>query len=159
MCHSLPASGIKRENMQRSAKASSLKLHVFIKSVDKAARVQDRAALSGLAHVNKMVFYSIALRQRKDIRRKKNEWMNKQTKKNKLSALRDTKIERQRRMGCFRGDRYYNIFPQCFILFSRRKLVLILTKLNWACSTRQNNSNNMARHFSHRLSSFLTSKW
>ena len=69
MRHSLPASGIKRENMQRSAKASSLKLHVFIKSVDKAA--QDRAALSGLAHVNKMVFYSIALRQRKDIRRKK----------------------------------------------------------------------------------------
>ena len=81
MRHNLPASGIKRENMQRSAKASSLKLHVFIKSVDKAARVQDRAALSGLAHVNKMVFYSIALRQRKDIRRKKNEWMNKQTKK------------------------------------------------------------------------------
>ena len=73
MRHNLPASGIKRENMQRSAKASSLKLHVFIKSVDKAARVQDRAALSGLAHVNKMVFYSIALRQRKDIRRKKNE--------------------------------------------------------------------------------------
>ena len=81
MRHNLPASGIKRENMQRSAKASSLKFHVFIKSVDKAARVQDRAALSGLAHVNKMVFYSIALRQRKDIRRKKNEWMNKQTKK------------------------------------------------------------------------------
>ena len=79
MCHSLPASGIKRENMQRSAKASSLKLHVFIKSVDKAARVQDRAALSGLAHVNKMVFYSIALRQRKDIRRKK--LMNEQTNK------------------------------------------------------------------------------
>ena len=71
MHHNLPASGIKRENMQRSAKASSLKLHVFIKSVDKAARVQDRAALSGLAHVNKIVFYSIALRQRKDIRRKK----------------------------------------------------------------------------------------
>ena len=73
MRHNLPASGIKRENMQRSAKASSLKFHVFLKSVDKAARVQDRAALSGLAHVNKMVFYSIALRQRKDIRRKKNE--------------------------------------------------------------------------------------
>ena len=71
MRHNLPASGIKRENMQRSAKASSLKFHVFLKSVDKAARVQDRAALSGLAHVNKMVFYSIALRQRKDIRRKK----------------------------------------------------------------------------------------
>ena len=82
MRHNLPASGIKRENMQRSAKASSLKLHVFIKSVDKAARVQDRAVLSGLAHVNKMVFYSIALRQRKDIRRKKmNEWTNKKINK------------------------------------------------------------------------------
>ena len=36
--------------MQRSAKASSLKFQVFLKSVDKAARMQNRAALSGLAH-------------------------------------------------------------------------------------------------------------
>ena len=35
--------------MQRSAKASSLKFQVFLKSVDKA-RMQNRAALSGLAH-------------------------------------------------------------------------------------------------------------
>ena len=80
MRHNLPASGIKRENMQRSAKASSLKFHVFLKSVDKAARVQDRAALSGLAYVSIMVFYSIALRERQDIRKKK-EKMNEQTNK------------------------------------------------------------------------------
>ena len=54
MHHNLPASGIKRENMQRSAKASSLKIHVFGKSVDKAVRVQNRAALSGLAHVDRL---------------------------------------------------------------------------------------------------------
>ena len=72
MRHNLPASGIKRENMQRPAKASSLKFHVFLKSVDKAARMQDRAALSGLAYVSIMVFYSIALRERQDIRKKKN---------------------------------------------------------------------------------------
>ena len=71
MRHNLPASGIKRENMQRSAKASSLKFHVFLKSVDKATRVQNRAALSGLAYVSIMVFYSIALRERQDIRKKK----------------------------------------------------------------------------------------
>ena len=71
MRHNLPASGIKRENMQRSAKASLLKFHVFLKSVDKAARVQNRAALSGLAYVSIMVFYSIALRERQDIRKKK----------------------------------------------------------------------------------------
>ena len=53
MRHNLPASGIKRENMQRSAKASSLKFHVFSKSVDKAARVQNQEALSGLAHVDR----------------------------------------------------------------------------------------------------------
>ena len=82
MRHNLPASGIKRENMQRSAKASSLKFHVFLKSVDKAARVQNRAALSGLAYVSIMVFYSITLRERQDIRKKKkinknkNEWTN-----------------------------------------------------------------------------------
>ena len=80
MRHNLPASGIKRENMQRSAKASSLKFHVFLKSVDKAARMQDRAALSGLAYVSIMVFYSITLRERQDIRKKKkkkkNEWTN-----------------------------------------------------------------------------------
>ena len=70
MRHNLPASGIKRENMQRPAKASSLKFHVFFKSVDKAALVQDRAALSGLAYVSIMVFYSIALRERQDIRKK-----------------------------------------------------------------------------------------
>ena len=69
MRHNLPASGIKRENMQRSA--SSLKFHVFLKSVDKAARVQNRAALSGLAYVSIMVFYSITLRERQDIRKKK----------------------------------------------------------------------------------------
>ena len=80
MRHNLPASGIKRENMQRSAKASSLKFHVFLKSVDKAARVQNRAALSGLAYVSIMVFYSIALRERQDIRKKK-EKMNEQTNK------------------------------------------------------------------------------
>ena len=80
MRHNLPASGIKRENMQRSAKASSLKFHVFLKSVDKAARVQDREALSGLAYVSIMVFYSIALRERQDIRKKK-EKMNEQTNK------------------------------------------------------------------------------
>ena len=79
MRHNLPASGIKRENMQRSAKASSLKFHVFLKSVDKAARVQNRAALSGLAYVSIMVFYSIALRERQDIRKKKR--MNEQTNK------------------------------------------------------------------------------
>ena len=79
MRHNLPASGIKRENMQRSAKASSLKFHVFLKSVDKAARVQNRAALSGLAYVSIMVFYSIKLRERKDIRKKKK--MNEQTNK------------------------------------------------------------------------------
>ena len=78
MRHNLPASGIKRENMQRPAKASSLKFHVFLKSVDKVARVQDRAALSRLAYVSIMVFYSIALRERQDIRKKKkNEWTNK----------------------------------------------------------------------------------
>ena len=71
MRHNLPASGIKRENMQRSAKASSLKFHVFLKSVDKAAREQNRAALSGLAYVSIMVFYSITLRERQDIRKKK----------------------------------------------------------------------------------------
>ena len=80
MRHNLPASGIKRENMQRSAKASSLKFHVFLKSVDKAARVQNRAALSRLAYVSIMVFYSITLRERQDIRKKKkkkkNEWTN-----------------------------------------------------------------------------------
>ena len=80
MRHNLPASGIKKENMQRSAKASSLKFHVFLKSVDKAARVQNRAALSGLAYVSIMVFYSITLRERQDIRKKKmkkkNEWTN-----------------------------------------------------------------------------------
>ena len=70
MRHNLPASGIKRENMQRPAKASSLKFHVFLKSVDKAARVQNRAALSGLAYVSIMVFYSITLRERQDIRKK-----------------------------------------------------------------------------------------
>ena len=80
MRHNLPASGIKRENMQRPAKASSLKFHVFLKSVDKAARMQDRAALSGLAYVSIMVFYSIALRERQDIRKKK-EKMNEQTNK------------------------------------------------------------------------------
>ena len=80
MRHNLPASGIKRENMQRSAKVSSLKFHVFLKSVDKAARVQNRAALSGLAYVSIMVFYSIALRERQDIRKKK-EKMNEQTNK------------------------------------------------------------------------------
>ena len=80
MRHNLPASGIKRENMQRSAKASSLKFHVFLKSVDKAARVQNRAALSGLAYVSIMVFYSIALRERQDIRKKK-EKMNEQINK------------------------------------------------------------------------------
>ena len=79
MRHNLPASGIKRENMQRPAKASSLKFHVFLKSVDKAARVQNRAALSGLAYVSIMVFYSIKLRERKDIRKKKK--MNEQTNK------------------------------------------------------------------------------
>ena len=71
MRHNLPASGIKRENMQRPAKASSLKFHVFLKSVDKAARMQDRAALSGLAYVSIMVFYSITLGERQDIRKKK----------------------------------------------------------------------------------------
>ena len=80
MRHNLPASGIKRENMQRPAKASSLKFHVFLKSVDKAARVQNRAALSRLAYVSIMVFYSITLRERQDIRKKKkkkkNEWTN-----------------------------------------------------------------------------------
>ena len=80
MRHNLPASGIKKENMQRSAKASSLKFHVFLKSVDKAARVQNRAALSGLAYVSIMVFYSITLRERQDVRKKKkkkeNEWTN-----------------------------------------------------------------------------------
>ena len=80
MRHNLPASGIKRENMQRSAKASSLKFHVFSKSVDKAARVQNRAALSGLAYVSIMVFYSIALRERQDIRKKK-KIMNEETNK------------------------------------------------------------------------------
>ena len=80
MRHNLPASGIKRENMQRPAKASSLKFHVFLKSVDKAARMQDRAALSGLAYVSIMVFYSIALRERQDIRKKK-KIMNEQTNK------------------------------------------------------------------------------
>ena len=80
MRHNLPASGIKRENMQRSAKASSLKFHVFLKSVDKAARVQNRAALSGLAYVSIMVFYSIALRERQDIRKKK-KIMNEETNK------------------------------------------------------------------------------
>ena len=79
MRHNLPASGIKRENMQRPAKASSLKFHVFLKSVDKVARVQDRAALSRLAYVSIMVFYSIALRERQDIRKKKR--MNEQTNK------------------------------------------------------------------------------
>ena len=79
MRHNLPASGIKRENMQRSAKASSLKFHVFLKSVDKAARVQNRAALSRLAYVSIMVFYSIALRERQDIRKKKR--MDEQTNK------------------------------------------------------------------------------
>ena len=73
MRHNLPASGIKRENMQRPAKASSLKFHVFLKSVDKAARVQNRAALSRLAYVSIMVFYSITLRERQDIRQKKKE--------------------------------------------------------------------------------------
>ena len=73
MRHNLPASGIKKENMQRSAKASSLKFHVFLKSVDKAARVQNRAALSGLAYVSIMVFYSITLRERQDVRKKKKE--------------------------------------------------------------------------------------
>ena len=80
MRHNLPASGIKRENMQRPAKASSLKFHVFLKSVDKAARMQDRAALSGLAYVSIMVFYSIALRERQDIRKKK-KLMNEETNK------------------------------------------------------------------------------
>ena len=80
MRHNLPASGIKRENMQRPAKASSLKFHVFLKSVDKAARVQNRAALSGLAYVSIMVFYSIALRERQDIRKKK-KIMNEETNK------------------------------------------------------------------------------
>ena len=80
MRHNLPASGIKRENMQRPAKASSLKFHVFLKSVYKAARVQDRAALSRLAYVSIMVFYSIALRERQDIRKKKKR-MNEQTNK------------------------------------------------------------------------------
>ena len=80
MRHNLPASGIKRENMQRSAKASSLKFHVFLKSVDKAARMQNRAALSGLAYVSIMVFYSIALRERQDIRKKK-KIMNEETNK------------------------------------------------------------------------------
>ena len=80
MRHNLPASGIKRENMQRPAKASSLKFHVFLKSVDKAARMQDRAALSGLAYVSIMVFYSIALRERQDIRKKK-KIMNEETNK------------------------------------------------------------------------------
>ena len=80
MRHNLPASGIKKENMQRSAKASSLKFHVFLKSVDKAARVQNRAALSGLAYVSIMVFYSIALRERQDIRKKK-KIMNEETNK------------------------------------------------------------------------------
>ena len=79
MRHNLPASGIKRENMQRPAKASSLKFHVFLKSVDKVARVQDRAALSRLAYVSIMVFYSIALRERQDIRKKKR--MDEQTNK------------------------------------------------------------------------------
>ena len=79
MRHNLPASGIKRENMQRPAKASSLKFHVFLKSVDKVARVQDRAPLSRLAYVSIMVFYSIALRERQDIRKKKR--MNEQTNK------------------------------------------------------------------------------
>ena len=84
MRHNLPASGIKRENMQRPAKASSLKFHVFLKSVDKAARMQDRAALSGLAYVSIMVFYSITLRERQDIRKKKKKkekWMNKRINK------------------------------------------------------------------------------
>ena len=83
MRHNLPASGIKRENMQRSAKASSLKFHVFLKSVDKAAREQNRAALSGLAYVSIMVFYSITLRERQDIRKKKKRKrkMNEQTNK------------------------------------------------------------------------------
>ena len=84
MRHNLPASGIKRENMQRPAKASSLKFHVFLKSVDKAARVQNRAALSGLAYVSIMVFYSITLRERQDVRKKKKEkgkWMNKRINK------------------------------------------------------------------------------
>ena len=83
MRHNLPASGIKRENMQRPAKASSLKFHVFLKSVDKAARMQNRAALSGLAYVSIMVFYSITLRERQDIRKKKKRKrkMNEQTNK------------------------------------------------------------------------------
>ena len=83
MRHNLPASGIKRENMQRSAKASSLKFHVYLKSVDKAARVQNRAALFGLAYVSIMVFYSITLRKRQDIRKKKKKKrkMNEQTNK------------------------------------------------------------------------------
>ena len=51
MRHNLPASGIKRENMQWLA--SSLKFQVFLKSVDKAGRVQNREALSGLAHVDR----------------------------------------------------------------------------------------------------------
>ena len=80
MRHNLPASGIKRENMQRPAKASSLKFHVFLKSVDKAARMQDRAALSGLAYVSIMVFYSIALRERQDTHKKK-KIMNEETNK------------------------------------------------------------------------------
>ena len=57
--------------MQRSAKASSLKISRFFKSVDKAVQVQNRAAFSGLAHVRIMVFYRFALRERKDIRKKK----------------------------------------------------------------------------------------
>ena len=86
MRHNLPASGIKRENMQRPAKASSLKFHVFLKSVDKAGpsgTKQDRAALSGLAYVSIMVFYSITLRERQDIRKKKKKErkMNEQTNK------------------------------------------------------------------------------
>ena len=40
MRHNLPASGIKRENMQWLA--SSLKFQFFLKSVDKAGRVQNR---------------------------------------------------------------------------------------------------------------------
>ena len=83
MRHNLPASGIKRENMQRPAKASSLKFHVFLKSVDKAARVQNRAALSVLAYVSIMVFYSITLRERQDIRKKKKEKRKKNEQTNK----------------------------------------------------------------------------
>ena len=73
MHHNLPVSGIKRENMQRSAKAYSLKIQVFLKSVDKAGeciRTGSRWPPPNFKYVSVMVFYKIALRERKDIRKK-----------------------------------------------------------------------------------------